>query len=212
MAKVKKSAVKVVKKIWVPIHASSEFNNVKIGESYVVEKAKVVGKPITVNLMSLTMDPKKQNISISFVVDHFKDEAAQCRVVGYTMSPVSLKKVVRRNRSKIADSFVVKTKDGKDVRIKPLMVTRSKASKLTQTEIRKQARAFIAVSLKKMTYSQFITDVVQRKFQRKLQDLLKKVHPLSVCDIRMFTLIGGEASSPAASEAKEESASEPAEA
>jgi len=41
----------------------------------------------------------------------------------------------------------------------------------------------------KMTFSDFIRDVVSRKFQKRLQDLLKKIHPLSVCEIRAFNLV-----------------------
>ena len=40
MAKVKKSAVKIIKKKWVPILASSEFNNQPIGETFVAEDQK----------------------------------------------------------------------------------------------------------------------------------------------------------------------------
>jgi len=189
MAKVKKTAVKIVKKKWVPMYASQEFNKQRIGETYVLNTVDALHKPITVNLMTLTMDPKKQNISISFVAEKIEGDGAHCRCIGYKMSAVSLKKIIRRNRTKIGDSFTVSTKDGKKIRIKPLFVTRTHASKPTCTEIRKKARAFIALSLRKLTYSQFVIEVVQRRFQKRLQDLLKKIYPLSICDIRAFYVI-----------------------
>jgi len=94
MAKVRKSALKVVKKKWVPIYATAEFNKIKIGETYVVETKDAVNKPLKVNLMTLTMDPKKQNISVSFVTDRIEGDGVHTHVVGYQMSPVSLKKIV----------------------------------------------------------------------------------------------------------------------
>jgi len=211
MAKVKKSAVKVVKKKWVSLYASAEFNKQRIGETYVVETKDAVGKNLTVNLMALTMDPKKQNLSVSFISEKIQGDGVFCRCIGYRMSSVSMKKIVRRNRTKVADSFIVKTKDGKDIRIKPLLIARGHASKATCTDLRKKARAYIAVSVNQMTYSQFITETIQRRFQRRLQDLLKKIYPLSVCEIRAFQLIEQEVirkniqiETPAAEPVKEE--------
>lgn len=206
MAKVKKAAIKIIKKKWVPLYASAEFNKEKIGETYVVETKDAIGKHISVNLMTLTHDPKKQNLAVGLVGERVEGDGVVCRVVGYEMSPVSIKKMVRKAKTKLGDSFTLTTQDNKEIRIKPLFITRSLASRAVCTELRKQCRALLAVTINKMTYSAFIGEVISRRLHKKMSDLLRKVIPLQVCEIRMFTLI----EAPVAPAKPTEGAAEPA--
>jgi len=63
-----KSAMLVKKKVWVPMIAPALFNNQPIGEMYLTEDANPVGRQVTVSLMTLTGDPQRQNIHISFKI------------------------------------------------------------------------------------------------------------------------------------------------
>ena len=68
MAKAKaraKKLTKAKKKTWVKIHAPKIFNEQIIGETLVADSSLTIGKPITVNLMNLTGDIKKQQININ---------------------------------------------------------------------------------------------------------------------------------------------------
>src|SRR3989344_1941834 len=58
---------KKVKKRWIPMVASKEFDHVVLGETYVDDPEKAVGKVVRVNLMSLTNDPKKQSKTVLMV-------------------------------------------------------------------------------------------------------------------------------------------------
>ena len=68
MAKAKKkvSKIKVKKKIWYKVIAPKIFAQKEIGESYLSDPAKAVGRKLSVNLKELTGNIKSQNVYIGF--------------------------------------------------------------------------------------------------------------------------------------------------
>ena len=65
MAKKKTTAAdKKKRKKWIPILSTKEFHNMEIGETYIEDPATAIGKVVTINLMVLTRDPKKQSKNV----------------------------------------------------------------------------------------------------------------------------------------------------
>jgi len=189
MAKAKKKVLKVKKKQWVEILAPKIFNEALLGRTYVVNQEDAVGKHITVNLMNLTRDPKKQSINVSFIIDNIKGEKLTTSLVKYAFQPTSIRRMVRRSKDRVDSSFIAATKDKIKVKIKPILVTRAPTSKPVQTSIRKKARQVVVNELAKITYDKFMEELIQRQFQRRIFDQVKKVFPLSVCDIRVAQIV-----------------------
>jgi small subunit ribosomal protein S3Ae len=133
MAKVKAKgkAAKVKKKLWFDIVADESFKHATIGQSHVEEKEQLLGKSIRVNLNELTGDPKKQNILVQFKVDKLKAEKGVAHCIGYKLNASSIKRMMRRGKNRIDFSYVFKSKDGKNLRIKPFLVTRFASTKVT---------------------------------------------------------------------------------
>ncbi|MEM3154824.1 MAG: hypothetical protein QW165_04660 [Candidatus Woesearchaeota archaeon] len=192
MAKGTAAAVVVKKKKWVPIRAPKLFNEQVIGESFVGEAQELVGRSVTVSLMTLTNDPQKQVINVSFRITGAKDNVAQTELVGYQVLPSAAKKLMRRQRSKIDDSFIVETADKKFIRIKPLIVTRGRTTHSVIAAMRKLERAYIAKTISKMDFESFVRDVVQKKLQHGLNQLLRRLYPVGACEIRMMELLPAE--------------------
>ncbi|MBI4146779.1 hypothetical protein HY489_05575 [Candidatus Woesearchaeota archaeon] len=192
MAAPKSTAVVVKKKKWVPILAPKLFNEQMLGESFVEESGSLVGRRASVSLMVLTNDPQKQAISVSFVVKSVENERAMTELVSYRMLPAAAKKLMRRRRSKIEDSFVVETADKKVLRVKPLIIARSHAKGSVMASMQKLERAFIAKAISKLDFDGFVRDVVQKKLQSSLGQTLRRLYPVGVCEIRMFELISQE--------------------
>jgi ribosomal protein S3AE len=105
------------------------------------------------------------------------------------MSPSALKRLIRRGRDKIDDSFVVRIGGGRLVRVKPVMVTSTKASRAAQTEIRMTARKRLRDMYAKMRFDDIVKDVIDMKTQRLLRDLCAKTHPVRSADIREVIII-----------------------
>ena len=187
MAKGAKAQIK--KKKWVSINAPKLFNEQHIGQSYVGEAEDLVGRKVTVSLMTLTNDPQKQNVHVTFNIVGIKEGIATTKLTGYKLLPSSTKKLMRRNKSKIEDSFIVETKDKQLLRVKPLMVTRNRASAHLLSSMRKLMKAFIAKTISQTDFTTFVTDVVQKRVQRSLSQMMKRLYPVSISEIRQMELI-----------------------
>jgi len=187
MAKGTKSAVVVVKKKrWIPILAPKLFNEQMIGESYVSEPQELNKRCVSVSLMILTGDPQKQNTSLKFRVTGVGKDGVNTELIGYRILPFAAKKMMRRGRNKIDDSFLLQTGDKRLIRIKPIIVTRGRTTGGVMASMRKLVRAYLARALSKMEFDQIVREVVERKLQHGLMIAIKKIYPVSTCEIREF--------------------------
>ncbi|MEM4240232.1 MAG: hypothetical protein QXM31_01275 [Candidatus Woesearchaeota archaeon] len=184
MAKPSKAAVIVKKKVWLPIIAPGLFNNQPIGDMYLADDADPAGRRVSVSLMTLTGDPQRQNIHITFEVTKKENNQLLTKTVGFMIVPAAVRKMMRRARERIDDSFVVKSKDGIAVRVKPVLITRGRAKSSVMKDMRSQMRIFVARSLAGIAFLDFIKELVAHRFQRQLQDALRKIYPLQVCELR----------------------------
>jgi ribosomal protein S3AE len=185
-------AVVIKKKRWVPIHASKLFNEQVIGESFVGEPQELVGRAVTVSLMTLTGDPQKQSVNVSFNITGVHDGKVTTELVGYQVMPSAAKKMMRRSKSKIEDSFIVETADKKLIRVKPLIVTRGRTTHNVLTTMRKLQRAYIAKMISKTDFENFVKDVVMKKLQHGLAQMMKRLYPVGACEIRQMEFIPAE--------------------
>ena len=190
MAKAKKTkAIKEIKKKWFNIFAPEMFNKAYVGETLVAEPNEMLNKTIVVNLMDLTKSIKLQNVNIKFKVNEIKENDAFTTVVEYEMNPSSIRRLVRRNIEKLDDSFIVSTSDGKYVRVKPLVITRSATKDSITSVMRKEIRNVIIKECSTRTYEAFVKDVVAGKIQAELSQRLNKIYPVRIVAIRRFVIV-----------------------
>jgi ribosomal protein S3AE len=180
---------KVKKKHWAQILAPKSFDNIILGESFISEKEELLDKSITANLMVLTDDPRRQGYNVRFDVKEVKDGKGYTQVIGIEMTPSAVKRLIRRGRDKVDDSFVVRIGGGRLVRIKPVLVTNTKASKAAQTEIRLTVRKRLRDMYGKMRFDDIVRDIIDMKTQRQLKDLCSKTHPVRSADIREIVIV-----------------------
>jgi ribosomal protein S3AE len=178
------SATKVKKKLWIPIYAPKAFDSAFLGETHVNEKEQVLGKSVTANLMVLTDDPRKQAYNIRFDVTGVKEGKAQTQAIGILMMPSGVKRLIRRNRDKVDDSFPIRIAGGRSVRVKPVLVTKTKASSSSQTKMRLAVRTKLQESWKRMRFEDIVLDVIDGKASRLMRDSCNHIQPVRSCDIR----------------------------
>ena len=190
MAKVKARAtrVKAKKKNWIKIYSGKPFNEQLIGETFIADSNLAIGKPIIVNLMSLTGDIKKQNTKIKFQVDSVSEGKAHTKVIGYEMVSAALKRLVRRRSSKVDMSFDAVTADGVKIRIKPFILTRGRVNKSVLTAIRKHVQKNLSETISSTGYQNLVQDIVNHKVQVILKKQLAKIHPIKISEIKFMKI------------------------
>lgn len=177
---------KVKKKKWVTILAPSLFKDIPIGETPVFEPKKLVGKKMSYNLMNLTNDPKKQQVTIKLEITDADDTKAKTQLIGYEIIQSHLRRYMRPGRERIDMSFVVKTEDSKYVILKPFLLTVAKTKTSVLTALRHKCLETAADYASKTTFESLATDIITGKFQKLLRDHLSKVYPLKTCELRVM--------------------------
>ncbi len=191
MAKARKTekSTKIKKKNWYPIIAPKMFRNAVLGETLLVESKLAIGKPVKANLANLIGDFKKQHINIKFVVDNVQENKAYTSVSGYEMIAASVKRLTRRRRDKIELSFLSKTADNKDIRIKVLIFTLSLTSGSVKRALNNQALTIMKKEISKLKFEDLISDIITNKFQKSLVMKLKKIYPIKILDVKNLDIV-----------------------
>ncbi len=105
--------------------------------------------------------------------------------VGIEIMSSFLGRVVRKGTDYIEDSFSAESKDAK-LRIKPLLITREKVSRQIRKILREKAREELIKYVKSRNSEEIFEEILKNKFQKELSLKLKKIYPLSFCDIRIL--------------------------
>ncbi len=178
------------KKKWCPIVAPEMFNNKVLGESLVDDASLLMNKTITVNLMQLIGDMKKQNMNMMFKVIDVKEGKGLTKVVKFEMALSAMKRLSKREKDKRTDSFVVKTADNILVRIKPAMITNAMTKGAALSSLIKNCRAVCKEYVNKTTFDNLISDLVSYRFQKSMREALHKTYPLRNFEVKSFEIEG----------------------
>ena len=114
-----------------------------------------------------------------------KDKIVSTTPKEMKLLPYFLKKMVRKGTNYVEDSFSTECKDAQ-IRIKPLLVTRRKVSRAVRKALRVQAKEELINYVKNKTVESIFSDLLQNKLQKPLSLKLKKIYPLSLCEIRVL--------------------------
>lgn len=98
-----------------------------------------------------------------------------------------LRRMVRKGTNYVEDSFSIETKNAK-VKIKPFLITRKKVSRVVRKALREKAHEELTKDLKEKTTQTIFEELLQNKIQKSLSLTLKKIYPLSLCEIRSFRI------------------------
>jgi ribosomal protein S3AE len=189
MAEKKESKdVKIKKKKWLPIYAPSLFGNNVIGETLVSSSEELMGKPLVANVMALTGEMKKQHINVKFKVMSVKDNAGVADLIGYQVSPSSIRRIVRRRHERIDDSVLYVTKDNKYMRIKTLFITKSKTKRSVTTKLKRYSQRILVGFIKERSYLDAVRAILTGELQDTAKRALSKIYPLRICDVRVMAL------------------------
>lgn len=176
------------KKKWYTIVAPKEMNNVAIGETLASEPETLKGRVVQANLMTITNDMKKQNMTAVFKVTDVKESVAETELTAYYISQAHIKRLSKRAREKVEDSFKCQTKDNQTVIVKPFLLLRSKVQRGVMSSLRHKSREELANELKNKTFMEFVSTVLSGETQKNLKLSLKKIYPLNAAEIRVVEL------------------------
>ena len=92
---------------------------------------------------------------------------------------------MRKRVDYVEDSFTARCADIKAT-VKPLLITRKRVSRAVRRNLRNTTKEFLLEYLKEKDYNDICNELIDGILQKAMLPKLKKVYPLSFCDIRIF--------------------------
>ncbi len=184
-----KKAMKKAKQSWIPMHAPEFLNKAYLGDTLAKGEESLPGKTLTLNMSTFTNDMKKQNAEVSFVIKSVVDKKALTDMTGMKLTNSFVKRLARKGRSKVEDSFTVKSQNGKNLRVKPVIITTNKTTNSLNSRIRLEAKSLITEYVSKHKDEDIFSDIMNQKIQKELKQSLSKIYPLRNVEIRQIKIV-----------------------
>ena len=183
----KKARISIVKKRWYQVQAPKIFNEFVFAETLAAESDSIVGRSIKTSISNVLRMGKKQSGELVFKIVEVKGNVCLTTLIGMEVLPPHVKRIVKRAKSRVDDSFVVLTKDNVKVRLKPMILVKSKVQHGVLTALRKGTQDyFIRVALE-MDYDELINRILIGDLYRDVKAELKKTCPVIAVEMRAFT-------------------------
>lgn len=113
------------------------------------------------------------------------DEKAVAIPRSLQLMPYFLKRMVRKGTNYVEDSFLVNCKNAQ-IRIKPFLITRRKVPRVVRKALRFKAKEELTKYIEDKKSEELFEGMVNNQIQKSLSLKLKKIYPLSLCEIRVF--------------------------
>jgi ribosomal protein S3AE len=137
----------------------------------------------TINI-DLTRKLKGKGTEIIFKIK-VKDDQATAKPIKLRVLPFFIKRMMRKRTSYVEDSFSAECKDAW-LKIKPFLIARKKISRAVRKVLRQEAKTWLISYLKNKTKKEIFSEVIGNRIQKPFSIKLKKIYPLSLCEIRML--------------------------
>lgn len=179
-----KTSIKKRKKSWYGIYAPECLKKQQLGESIVYTSNDLIGKSLKLNLSMFTNDMRKQNVDVKFSVKTVVDSKAITAITGIELTAAYTKRLVRRGRNKVDDSFLLVSKDKQLIRIKPFIITNARTERSVTSRLRLELRKLLSKNVASTSAEDFFMNLINQKIQKELRDTLSKIYPLKFVDVR----------------------------
>jgi len=148
----------------------------------------VLGEPETLHKKTIKLDLsrklKGRGVEVTFLILN-REGKLEAFPKDILLMRSYISRMMRKRANYVEDSMALSCKDIQ-IRIKPFLITRKKVSRAIRNNLRKTAREFITEYVKDKTYMELAESVIYGAIQKEMYPRLKKVYPLSLCEIRVL--------------------------
>ncbi len=145
------------------------------------ELEQLEGKIITYDLTRI-LRGKSMLIKLKVKIDKDKATTIPKEI---KLMPYFLRRMIRKGTNYVEDSFLAESKDAQ-IRIKPFLITRRKVPRAVRKALRKKAKEELINQIKDKDIETLFDNILKNQIQKSLSLKLKKIYPLSLCEIRVL--------------------------
>ena len=171
-------------KVWYNLLAPEMFNKQALGETPTDEPGKLVGRITEVTVQDLTGDFSKMHIKLAFRVSQVQGQDALTQFVGHDMTSDYIRRLTRRKRTRTDLTVDVVTKDGWNVRVKPMAITDRRIQTAKQRVIRTIMTKMVVDVAAKQSIGEFVKGIISGDLAKTIALACKPIHPESRVEVR----------------------------
>jgi ribosomal protein S3AE len=149
---------------------------------------RILGNPDEIENKTIKLDLTRRlrgkGLTITFRL--FKHEGKMVAIPNkLELVKAYIRRMMRKRVDYVEDSFRVQCVDVSAV-VKPFLITRKKVSRAIRKNLRNTSREFILEYIKEKDFCEMCNELKNGVMQKAMLPKLKKVYPLSFCEIRIF--------------------------
>ena len=188
MAQKARAAAKKVKdkwraKEWYNIHAPDMFSKMQLGETPSDTPDHVMGRIAEATVQDLTGDFSKMHIKLRFKVNDVRGFDAFTLYDGHTLTNDYVRRLTRRKRTKTDAVVDVTTKDGWEVRVKPMAVSEQRIQASQETAIRNIMKESVLKVASESTIGELVRKMIMGDMAKAISDASKVIVPVKRIEI-----------------------------
>jgi len=177
------------KKKWYDISADATFDEKKIGETVAILPKNLIGRNIKKGLNELTGNIRDSSFEVTFKVNKVTGAKADTVISLFEAKAGFLRRMIRRQKSKIEPVFYVTTKDGSKLKIKVMAITGSKFTTPLRTQVRKAIVDFFNEEVSGKTARENWNDIIFQHLSERCKAKLTKLGYINKVMIIKVTLM-----------------------
>ncbi len=161
---------------------------IEIQVPFLGESLRVLGTPEDLNNKTIKLDltRKLRGKGLTIKLRIFNIEGKLFAIPNsLTLASSYIRRMMRKRTNYIEDSFQTRCTDIRST-FKPHLITRKKVSRVVRKNLRNTCKEFIIEYCKERDYMTVAQEIFDGTLQKAMLPKLKKVYPLSFCDIRVF--------------------------
>src|SRR2546425_9724259 len=171
-------------KVWYNLLAPEMFNRQVLGETPTDTPDKLVGRVTEVTVQDLTGDFSKMHIKLQFRVNQVQGQDALTQFVGHDMTSDYIRRLTRRKRTRTDLTVDVVTKDGWNVRVKPMAITDRRIQSSKQRVIRAIMAKIVSDVAAKQSIGEFVKGIISGDLAKTIALGCKPIPPRSWVEVR----------------------------
>lgn len=171
-------------KEWYKIFAPDMFSKMQLGETPSDTPDGVMGRITEATVQDLTGDFSKMHIKIKFKVTNVTGLDAHTIFDGHDLTSDYVRRLTRRKRTKTESVVKVVTKDGWDLRVKPMAVSEQRIQASQETAIRNIMQSETKRVASSATIGEFVRMLIMGELSKHISDASKIIVPIKRIEIR----------------------------
>jgi small subunit ribosomal protein S3Ae len=181
---VKKLVKKDKEKQWYAIVAPKMFDGVELGRTPTNDPKTLIGRKVSVNLMTLVNDFRKYYMKFVFKIVSIEGEKAITEFSESECMRDYISRLVVKWSRRIDTVQDLVTKDGVNVRVKCIAVIQRRIKSSIKTAVRNEIKESVKSEVERSTLEQLIEGIISDSIKKHVLSNSQKIYPMRKLEIR----------------------------